>query len=71
MIRAWRGGDRVLVRQTTLEGMHVEWIPGRVLRDTADARKGLAVAVDCDDGYRRFVDAKSLRPTLTLVKEAE
>jgi hypothetical protein len=71
MIRAWRGGDRVLVRQTTLDGTHVEWLPGRVLRSPCEARKGLAVAVDCDDGYRRFVDAESLRPTLTLVKEAE
>ena len=71
MIRAWRGGDRVLVRQTTLGGTHVEWIPGRVMRSPCEAREGVAVTVDCDDGLRRYVEPSRLRPTLTLVKEAE
>ena len=68
MIRAWRGGDRVLVQQTTLEGTHVEWISGRVLRAPCEAREGVAVTVDCDDGFRRYVEPARLRPELTLVK---
>lgn len=69
MIRKWRGGDRVLVRQTSLDGAHTEWIPGRVLRAPCEAREGVAVTVDCDDGFRRYVEPARLRPTLTLVKE--
>lgn len=69
MIRKWRGGDRVLVRQTSLEGAHTELIPGRVLRAPCEAREGVAVTVDCDDGFRRYVDPARLRPTLTLVQE--
>ncbi len=62
MTRKWKGGDRVIVRlvdNTT--------IPGRVLRAPCEWREGRAVTVDCDDGWRRFVDPSRLRPELRLV----
>jgi hypothetical protein len=62
MTRKYRGGDRVLVRFS--DGTIV---PGRVLRAPCEWREGVAVTVDCDDGWRRFVDPTRLRPALRLV----
>lgn len=68
-MRRWRGGDRVLVRMggdaLTPE---VRWEPGRVVRAPCEAREGVAVTVDCDDGWRRYVDPARLRPELRLVR---
>lgn len=69
-MRRWRGGDRVLVRMggTELDPV-VTWEPGRVLRAPCEAREGVAVTVDCDDGWRRYVDPARLRPELRVVRE--
>ena len=72
MMRRWRGGDRVLVRMggDALTAA-ISWVPGRVLRAPCEAREGVAVTVDCDDGWRRYVDPTRLRPELRLVDESE
>jgi hypothetical protein len=62
MTRKYRGGDRVLVRFS--DGSIVA---GRVLRAPCEWREGVAVTVDCDDGWRRYVDPTRLRPELRLV----
>ena len=71
-MRRWRGGDRVLVRMggDALTAA-ISWVPGRVLRAPCEAREGVAVTVDCDDGWRRYVDPKRLRPELRLVSGGE
>jgi hypothetical protein len=69
MVRRWRGGDQVLVR---LGGdaltARVTWVRGRVLRAPCEWREGRAVTVDCEDGWRRFVDPERLRPVLRVVR---
>ncbi len=62
-MRKWKGGDRVLV---SLGDGTVE--RGRVLRAPCEWREGVAVTVDCDDGWRRYVEPARLRPELRLVK---
>lgn len=64
----WKGGDRVLVRMVAIEGRKAEWVGGRVLRAPCEWREGVAVTVDCDDGWRRYVEPARLRPELRLVK---
>jgi hypothetical protein len=68
MMRRWRGGDQVLVR---LGGdaltERVTWVRGRVLRAPCESREGRAVTVDCEDGWRRFVEPARLRPVLRVV----
>jgi len=72
MIRRWRGGDQVLVRMGGNElAERATWVRGRVLRAPCEAREGLAVTVDCDDGWRRYVDPTRLRPKLRVVTESE
>jgi len=46
----------------------VTWQPGRVLRAPCEWREGVAVTVDCDDGWRRYVDPTRLRPEFRLVR---
>jgi hypothetical protein len=38
-----------------------------VLRAPCEAREGRAVTVDCEDGWRRFVDPSRLRFALQIV----
>jgi hypothetical protein len=68
-MRRWRGGDQVLVR---LGGdaltERVIWVRGRVLRAPCEAREGRAVTVDCEDGWRRYVDPARLRSVLRVVR---
>ena len=64
MRRRWKGGDLVLVWMPDLDGGG-EWAPGRVLRAPHEQREGVAVTVDCDDGWRRYVEPARLRPALT------
>lgn len=46
-------------------------VDGRVLRAPNEQREGVAVTVDCDDGWRRYVEPARLRPALRLVKTEE
>lgn len=62
-MRKWKGGDRVLVSFS--DGTTER---GRVLRAPCEWREGIAVTVDCADGWRRYVDPKQLRPELRVVK---
>lgn len=66
MRRRWKGGDLVLVWMPDLDGGG-EWAPGRVLRAPHEQREGVAVTVDCDDGWRRYVEPARLRPALTMI----
>lgn len=67
MIR-YRGGDSVFVRVGEPEiGGSTTWVRGRVLRAPCEAREGRAVTVDCEDGWRRYVDPTRMRPALRLV----
>jgi hypothetical protein len=68
-MKRWRGGDQVLVRLggDALIG-RVTWARGRVLRAPCEAREGVAVTVDCEDGWRRFVEPARLRPLLRVVR---
>ena len=71
-MRRWRGGDQVLVRMGGTElDPKVEWVRGRVLRAPCEAREGVAVTVDCEDGWRRYVDPTRLRPVLRVVRRDE
>ncbi len=63
MTKKWKGGDRVLVRLG--DGTVAR---GRVLRAPCEWREGVAVTVDCDDGWRRYVEPARLRPELRMVK---
>jgi hypothetical protein len=38
-----------------------------VLRAPHEQREGVAVTVDCDDGWRRYVEPARLRPALTVI----
>lgn len=68
--RRWRSGDAVLVRLGEPElGSAVTWVRGRVLRAPCEAREGRAVTVDCEDGWRRFVDPSRLRFALQIVRD--
>lgn len=68
-MRRWRGGDQVLVRMGGDELQpRIEWVRGRVLRAPCETREGRAVTVDCEDGWRRFVDPSRLRPALRVVR---
>ena len=46
-------------------------VAGRVLRAPHEPREGVAVTVDCDDGWRRYVEPARLRPALRLVTTEE
>lgn len=61
-MRKWKGGDRV--RVILADGSVVG---GRVLRAPHEPREGVAVTVDCDDGWRRYVEPARLRPLLTVI----
>lgn len=61
-MRRWRGGDRVRVRLS--DG---SMVAGQVLRAPCEWREGVAVTVDCEDGYRRYVEPARLLPALRLV----
>lgn len=63
MNRKWRSGDLVLVRLA--DGI---WENGRVLRVPREWREGVAITVDCEDGFRRFVEPARIRPRLTLIQ---
>ena len=67
--RKWKGGDEVHVRLggTELDPV-VEWVRGRVLRSPCEWREGVAVTVDCEDGWRRYVCPSRLRPMLRVVR---
>ena len=67
--RKWKGGDMVHVRMggTALDPV-VTWVRGRVLRAPCEWREGVAVTVDCEDGWRRFVGPDRLRPMLRVVR---
>lgn len=69
-MRRWRGGDLVWVRMGTLDPPDegATWVRGRVLRAPCEAREGRAVTVDCEDGWRRYVDPSRLRPALRVVR---
>jgi hypothetical protein len=69
MVRRWRGGDQVLVRMggDALTAA-ISWVPGRVLRAPCEWREGVAVTVDCEDGWRRYVEPARLRPLLRVVR---
>jgi len=71
-MRRWKGGDQVLVRMggTELDPV-VTWERGRVLRAPCEWREGVAVTVDCEDGWRRYVEPARLRPLLRAVREDE
>lgn len=71
-MRRWRGGDQVFVRMGGTElDPEVEWVRGRVLRAPREAREGVAVTVDCEDGWRRYVEPARLRPLLRVVRRDE
>ena len=38
-----------------------------MLRAPHEQREGVAVTVDCDDGWRRYVEPARLRPALTMI----
>jgi hypothetical protein len=57
----------VHVRLGSLDGRRV-WVRGRVVRAPHEPREGVAVTVDCDDGFRRYVEPARLRPELLLVR---
>jgi translation initiation factor IF-1 len=59
----WRGGDLVFVR---LSGG--TWEKGRVLRAPCEWREGRAVTVDCEDGFRRYVEPERLKPRLVVLE---
>jgi translation initiation factor IF-1 len=61
--RKWRGGDLVLVRFA--DGT---WEKGRVLRAPCEWREGTLVTVDCEDGFRRYVEPARIRPRLMLIQ---
>jgi len=44
-----------------------KWVGGRVLRAPHERKEGVAVTVDCDDGWRRYVEPARLRTELRLV----
>jgi hypothetical protein len=72
VIRRWRGGGQVLVRMGGNElAERATWVRGRVLRAPCEAREGRAVTVDCEDGWRRYVDPSRLRPALRVVGGGE
>jgi translation initiation factor IF-1 len=59
----WRGGDLVFVRFS--DGT---WEKGRVLRAPCEWREGRAVTVDCEDGFRRYVEPARLKPRLVVLE---
>ena len=68
-MKRWRGGDQVLVRMggdALIE--RATWVRGRVLRAPCEWREGRAVTVDCEDGWRRYVEPARLRPVLRVVR---
>jgi hypothetical protein len=70
-VRRWRGGDQVLVRLGSPGLSDASWVRGRVLRAPCEAREGIAVTVDCEDGWRRFVEPERLKPLLRVVRRDE
>lgn len=71
-MRRWRGGDQVLVRMGgTWLNPETTWVVGRVLRAPCEWREGVAVTVDCEDGWRRYVDPTRLRPVLHVVRRED
>lgn len=62
-MRRWKGGDLVHVRFS--DGSSVR---GRVLRSPVEWREGVAVTVDCDDGFRRYVEPARLSPRLRVIE---
>lgn len=44
------------------------WEKGRVLRAPCEWREGVAVTVDCEDGFRRYVEPARLRPRLVALE---
>jgi hypothetical protein len=70
-MRRWKGGDQVLVRMASPGLSPASWVRGRVLRAPCEWREGVAVTVDCEDGWRRYVQAARLRPLLRAVREDE
>jgi hypothetical protein len=67
-MRRWKGGDQVLVRLGSPGLSPSSWVRGRVLRAPCEWREGVAVTVDCEDGWRRFVEPARLRPVLRVVR---
>ena len=59
----FRGGAQVFVRLA--DGSRVR---GRVLRAPCAWREGVAVTVDCEDGFRRYVEPARLSPMLRVVQ---
>lgn len=51
-----RRGDRVRVRLGSPGLSPVSWVRGTVVRAPHEPREGVSVTVDCDDGWRRYVD---------------
>lgn len=51
-----RRGDRVRVRLGTPGLSAVSWVRGVVVRAPCEPREGRTVTIDCDDGWRRYVD---------------
>lgn len=41
---------------------------GRVLRAPCEWREGRAVTVDCEDGFRRYVDPARLEPRFVVLE---
>ena len=62
-MRKWRGGDLVFVRLAD-----DSWEKGRVLRAPCEWREGRAVTVDCEDGFRRYVDPARLKPRFVVLE---
>lgn len=62
-MKTYRGGDLVYVRFS--DGTRVA---GRVLRKPCEWREGVAVTVDCEDGYRRYVEPARLSPRLVVLR---
>jgi len=70
-MRRWKGGDQVLVRIGSPGSSPASWVRGRVLRAPCEAREGVAITVDCEDGWRRFVEPARLRAILRAVRRDE
>lgn len=44
------------------------WEKGRVLRAPCEWREGHAVTVDCEDGFRRYVEPARLKPRFVVLE---
>lgn len=68
MTRKWKGGDLVFVEVGSEEMGTRHFVKGRVRRAPREWSEGLAVTVDCADGFRRYCDPRKLRPLFHVIQ---